>query len=120
MLGMGVGSAGVAEGATEFVSTIKSSGGDFSSLVAWDASVACDLTTASTKVFSYNQSSDTLIDGTPVRGAASLATGTVIHATPTQVLIKNIVGTFQAGEEVDDVNNVGIRYVVLSDSGNPA
>ncbi|MBI3083596.1 MAG: LamG domain-containing protein [Candidatus Omnitrophica bacterium] len=117
---MGVGSAGVAEGATEFVSTIKSSGGDFSSLVAWDASVACDLTTASTKVFSYNQSSDTLIDGTPVRGAASLATGTVIHATPTQVLIKNIVGTFQAGEEVDDVNNVGIRYVVLSDSGNPA
>lgn len=39
------------DAATEFVSTIKASGGDYTSLVTWDANGACDLTAATRCVY---------------------------------------------------------------------
>ncbi|MDD5538830.1 MAG: hypothetical protein PHF12_07700, partial [Candidatus Omnitrophica bacterium] len=38
---------------TEFVSTIKASGGDYSSLATWEAANQCDLTAGTTRVFSH-------------------------------------------------------------------
>ncbi len=98
----------------EFISTIRASGGDYTTLSTWEAAVNCDLTASSTKVFSHSGITGTMPDNSSVSGATSGATATLVHATNSQILLKNISGTFQSGEQVQiDSSN----YVVISDNG---
>jgi len=112
------------EGARQFIATIRESGGDFSSLYDWEATMSAnddmDLTAATTKVFSYSIMVGSITASSTVVGATSGATGIAVFATATtsssQILIKSISGTFQSGEQVQvDASN----YVVISDNGNP-
>ncbi|MCK5616969.1 hypothetical protein KAR91_84690, partial [Candidatus Pacearchaeota archaeon] len=102
---------------TEFVSTVAESGGDYSTLALWEAAIQCDLTAATTKVFSHGGITGTIDDGAAVTGATSSATATEIHATSTQILLSGISGTFQSGEQVQ-VD--GSNYVTISDAGDSA
>jgi hypothetical protein len=101
----------------EFISTIRASGGDYSTLSAWEAAFGTiDLTSAATKVFSHGGIVGTLPDNSAVSGETSLATATLVHVTDSQILLKSISGIFQAGEKVwldSDHNN----YVIISDAG---
>lgn len=92
----------------EFISTIRSSGGDYSSLSAWESANNVDLTASSTKVFAHGGGS--LGDGQVVTGSISGATATVVHATSSQVLLSSISGTFQSGDVLGG-------SVTLSDAG---
>ncbi|RMF65028.1 MAG: hypothetical protein D6743_08475, partial [Calditrichaeota bacterium] len=105
----------------KFVSQIKQSGGDYSSLSSWEAAMTSgglDLTATSTLVFSHGGITGSISDGATVTGATSGATGTAVHVTASQILIKNISGVFQSGEQVYATQNVD--YVVISDSGYSA
>jgi hypothetical protein len=110
--------AGSTHAATEFVCTIKNSGGDYSTLGGWQSSNQCDLTASGTKVFSHQGIIGTINDGDSVTGQSSGATGTATHVTSTQILIKGISGTFQAGERVYKTDNQD--YVVISNAGDSA
>ncbi len=101
----------------EFVCKIRStdhSDADYNTLSSWEQAIECDLTATTTKVFSHSGIVGEIPDGSTVVGEISGATGTVKHATFRQILITDIVGTFQEGEKVkvDDDN-----YVVITDSG---
>lgn len=102
--------------ATEFISTLRSSGGDYATMTAWEAAVQCNLTSASTLVFAGTRTG-TVGDAASVTGANSGATGTVIHCTATQLLLTVTSGTFQSAEaiEVD-----GSNYFTTSDAGDSA
>ncbi len=101
----------------EFVCDIRASGGDYTDLSSWASAVACDLTASTTKVFGHSGIVGSIPDGASVSGATSGATGTVVHCTDDQILIKDITGTFQSGEQVQvDSSN----YVVITDSGTGA
>ena len=94
--------AQVAQAATEFVSTVKQSGGDYSMLNTWAAAFnASDLTANTTRVLSHSGKTGTISDGNYVKGAVSGAYGTVIHCTSTQIAIQGITGTFASGEKID-------------------
>jgi hypothetical protein len=100
---------------TEFVTTLKATGGDYTSIVTWETANQCDLTNA--KVFSISGTTGTVADDATVTGSISSATGTVVHvnAADDQILIEGISGTFQSGEnfEVD-----GSNYVTSTDAGD--
>lgn len=101
----------------EFISTIRATGGDYTTLSGWESAIQSDLTAATTKVFSHSGITGTIADNSSVTGATSGATGTAVHTTSTQILIKSISGTFQSGEQIRvDVSN----YVTSSDAGNGA
>src|SRR3989339_346974 len=109
---------------TEFKCNIKSSGGDYAGVNAWSTAVRCDLTASTTQVFSISANSGTTIeDGAAVTGLTSGATGTCIHVSQTtnnsQILIKNIVGTFSSGEIVQKTADAS-RTVTLSSIGDTA
>lgn len=103
----------------EFVSIVdpgNGAGTEYTSLTAWEAGVQTDLTAATTKVFSGTQTG-TVADNTNVTGSISGVTATVVHATATQILLENISGVFQSGEQVRvDVSN----YVTISNAGDSA
>ena len=103
--------AGDAKAATEFICTIKNTGGDYSSLNDWQTSNQCDLTSAQTKVFYHQGITGTIGDGVTVTGLTSSATGTATHVTSNQILIKNISGTFQAGEQVYRLKVVQQKFI---------
>jgi len=98
----------------EFICTIRAAGGDYSTLSAWEAAVQTDLTAATTKVFSHSGLVGIIPDASTVEGLTSGATGTAIHVTDTQILIEDITGTFQSGEQV---RIDGSNYVVIRDAG---
>jgi hypothetical protein len=98
--------------ATEFVATVKPSGGDYTSLQAWQAAIHCNLTTA--VVLSHSGINGTISDGAAVVGLTSSATGTCLHATATQILITPTTGTFQSGEQIYALVNV--NYVTSTSS----
>jgi alpha-tubulin suppressor-like RCC1 family protein len=102
---------------TEFVSTIKASGGDYSSLATWEAANQCDLTAGTTRVFSHSGITGTIPDGSSVHGNVSGTTATVVHVSATQILLKNISGTFWPYEAV--MINAG-NYVSITDAGDMA
>lgn len=112
--------------ATAFVSTVEPSGGDYTSLATAStgalAKLACDLTSAATKVFSISaKTNPTIADGDAVTGNTSGATGTCVHVNVagTQILIKSISGTFQSGETVKKSSDAGVT-VTLSNAGDSA
>jgi len=105
--------------ATEFISVVDTGGaGDYSSLSSWEQYNQCDLTATTTLVFSHGGITGTIADGSSVTGATSGATGTITHATDTQILIYGISGTFQSGEQVYET--LDTNYVVISDAGDSA
>ncbi|MBU4332311.1 hypothetical protein KKD20_04275 [Patescibacteria group bacterium] len=90
--------------ATEFVSTIRATGGDYSMLSTWEAAVQSDLTASTTVVYS----------GT---GAGGLPTGTVLElfrggvyqditasttaTTTTQILVNSFSGNYKVLQDGD-------------------
>ncbi len=100
----------------EFICTIRAAGGDYTTLSAWQAAVNTNLATSTTKVFAHTGLVGFIPDNSAVSGATSGASGTVIHVTATQILIKFITGTFQAGEKVW-LNSDHNQYVIISDAG---
>ena len=109
---------GHAHATTEFVCTIKNSGGDYSTLNAWQSSNHCDLTASETKVFSHQGITGTINDGDSVIGQTSGATGTAMHVTSSQILIRDISGTFQSGEQVYRTENTD--FVIMANAGDSA
>ena len=106
-----------ANAVTEFVSTINTPGEDYNTITLWEDAMdnAVDITTADIKVFSHAGITGTISDGSAVTGQSSGATGTVIHATASQILIDAISGTFNNGEEVQVSPG---NYVNITDTGN--
>ena len=98
--------------ATQFISTIKSSSGDYASITAWEAATQCDLTSAATKVFSHGAITGTIADGSSVTGLTSGATGTCAHCSSGQILITGISGTFQNAEVV--YQTLGVNFISLT------
>ena len=108
------------QAATEFITTIKQSGGNFSTLSSWESTLSTanlDLTLATTKVFSHAGITGSISASSTVTGLTSGATGGAVYTTNSQILIKNIIGTFQAGEQV---RVDGSNYVTISDAGDSA
>ncbi|MBN2564263.1 MAG: right-handed parallel beta-helix repeat-containing protein [Candidatus Eisenbacteria bacterium] len=99
--------------ATEFVCSIRASGGDYTTVTLWQAGCVCDLTAAATKVFS-GAVTGSISDGATVTlyrgGASQSVTGTAKHDTATQILVTSISDTefsFQWGDEWRvDVSNL--------------
>jgi hypothetical protein len=116
--------------ATAFAVTLKSSGGDaptLNTLVknSTAGGLGCDITAATTKVFSCGAFlHGTISANTGVTGATSGATGTMVwkNVAGTQVLIKAISGTFQSGETVYKTSDgaAGTNDFALSDAGASA
>ena len=108
-----------AYGATEFVSVVDTGNGtgtDYTSLNAWETGVQTNLTAATTLVFAGTKTG-TMADNASVTGASSLATATIVHVTATQILLENISGTFQSGEQIQID---GSNYFTTSDAGDSA
>jgi len=82
--------------ATEFICDIKPSGGDYTSVASWHSAVQCNLISAGTRVYTGTVSG-AIADGATVvlyrSGVSQGVTGTVTHATASQVLVKNITNT---------------------------
>ena len=89
---LAVGLSGQALAATEFVTTIKSSGGDYSSLATWEGAIASDLTAATTTVIGGNLTRGSFTDGVAVTQTTSNATGTMLHDTATQMMLVGLNG----------------------------
>jgi len=107
--------------ATEFIATVKSSGGDYTSLSAAEAGLQNDLTLADIKVFSISAASTpTIAAGDTVLGQTSAATGVcvLVNAARTQALIKTIaIAAFQSGEVVQKTLDAAVN-VTLSNAGD--
>jgi len=101
-------------GYSEFICSIKATGGDYNSLASWEAAIDSDLTSASSKVFSGTKTG-TIADGASVTGASSGASGTVYHCTQTQLYLNVTAGAFQSGEQIRvDAGN----YFTSGNAGN--
>ena len=84
--------SGQALAATEFVTTIKSSGGDYSSLATWEGAIASDLTAATTTVIGGSLTRGSFADSVAVTQTTSNATGTMLHDTATQMMLVGLNG----------------------------
>ncbi len=107
-----------AYGATEFISTIRSSGGDYTTLSGWESANQTDLTASTTKVFSHGGITGAIADTDTVTGKNSGATASVVHTTTDQILLETISGTFQSGEQI--YVTLDTIYVTISDAGDSA
>jgi len=113
---------GADEAAVEFVSAIRASGQtgpapDYNKLSDWESGCdGVDYTVNATRVFSHGGITGTISDGDSLTGATSSATGTCVHASATQILIKSISGTFQSGEQV--YQTLDTNYVTTSYAGD--
>jgi len=102
-----------------FTCAIQESGGDYNSLGSWENAIDCDLTKSTgTRVFKHAGITGTLSDNATVWGATSKSTGTLCHATTSQILLKGIDGEFTSGEKIYSTETT--NFIVVSDSGNPA
>jgi hypothetical protein len=100
------------------VDTDSGSSRDYADLNTAEGALQCNLTTSTeTKVFGITGSVGTMVDGESLTGVTSGATGTLVHKTSTQALIKTIGGTpFSNGENVKKTSDAGI-YFTLTDAG---
>ncbi|OGS22243.1 MAG: hypothetical protein A2252_06695 [Elusimicrobia bacterium RIFOXYA2_FULL_39_19] len=108
-------------GYSEFVCSIKATGGDYTSLSAWETAIQSDLTSSAVKVFNGIKTG-TINDAATVSGATSGATGTVYHCTQTQIYLNVTGGTFQAGEQIRvnasnyfTANNSGDKVIAVAE-----
>lgn len=107
---------------TEFVSTVKSSGGDYASLSLAEAGLQSDITQAtSIKVFSISAHAGTFTDGVAIDNGSGVS-GVMVHAnvSGTQVLIKSITGgTFASGNVVWVTANHAITATLSNNGDTP-
>lgn len=104
--------------ATEFICAVGPGQADYTSLSDWESGVQCDLTAATTLVFSHGGITGTVADNASVTGVTSGATATVVHCSATQILLETIAdGPFQSGEVVRV--SAG-NEVTISDAGDSA
>jgi len=103
--------------ATEFVSSIMQSGGDYATLSSWEAAVNTDLTVSSTKVYSVSSTTGTVSDGATITGSVSTTTkAKVLHnaTSSSQVLVENIrniiTGTSTFSTSSNIVTGTGTLY----------
>jgi hypothetical protein len=109
---------------TEFVSVVDPGGaGDYSSLAAWNNGVKTDLTVPTTQVFSGSKAlavgdnaSVTLYRG----GASQSVTGTVVHATASQILVESISNFAFAFQSGDQWRVDGSNYFTITNSADSA
>ncbi len=104
---------------TEFVATVKGSGGDYTTLQAAETALQNDITAATIKVFSISAHAGTFTDGVAVDNGSGVS-GVMVHANVagTQVLIKSIAGgTFASGNVVWVTANHAIT-ATFSDNGD--
>jgi len=116
---------GADEGSVEYVTSVMQSGGNFSTLSAWEAANQVDLTATTTAVFSLSSASGTIpvnasIVGLTSGAVASTTVGTV--STSTQILLYNIASsTFLTGERIYIKGGATTsNYAILANAGNPA
>jgi hypothetical protein len=103
---------------TEFVNTLKPSGGDFALASDWPVVSACNQTASTTKVFSHSGITGAIANNDPVTGATSGATGNVVGVTTAgQIVLDGISGTFQSGEDIE-VSATHTNYVNTTDAGD--
>jgi len=115
---------GADNGSVYFTSTVRASGGDFSTLSSWETANQADLTATSTLTFSCSSQSGFWPYNTSVIGTSSgaVASSTVMSTSTGQILLYNIASsTFQTGEKVilrgaDGSDN----YCIPGNAGNPA
>jgi hypothetical protein len=103
----------------EFIATLKSSGGDFSTIESALSStgLGADYSVTTTRVFRVTSRVGAVAQGASVTGATSGATGVVqcLNVANTHVLLKTVSGNFVVGEQMRvDVSN----YLVLGAMGN--
>ncbi|RKY33526.1 MAG: hypothetical protein DRP78_07390, partial [Candidatus Omnitrophota bacterium] len=118
-------SVGQAYSATEFVASVRNDGaGDFSTLSAWEASLQCDLTSATTLVYSGTLTG-IVNDNAAVTlyrsGVSQSVTATVVHANDAgdQILLETISNT--STPLADDQWRVDAsNYFTISDTGDSA
>ena len=103
--------------ATEFVSSIMQSGGDYSTLASWESAINTDLTVSSTKVYSVSSTTGTVSDGATVTGSISSSTKAKVRHNSTinsQVLVENIrnilTGTSTFSTSSNIVTGTGTAY----------
>jgi len=103
--------------ATEFVSSIMQSGGDYNTLFSWEAAINTDLTVSSTKVYSASSTTGTVSDGATVTGSVSTTTkAKALHnaTSSNQVLVENIrnilTGTSTFSTSSNIVTGTGTLY----------
>jgi uncharacterized protein (TIGR02145 family) len=107
-----------AETPVEFVCSIMENSGDFQSLNAWESAIDCDLTASTTRVYSFDANSGTIVDGATVNVGGN-STSTLIHqASSSQILLININGSFNDNDVVCDAGCA--HSVTLSNNGAPA
>jgi hypothetical protein len=115
---------GADEASVEFVSTVMETGGDFSSLSAWEAANQVDLTATTTAVFDCSTATGTIPVGSSVIGTSSFAVAstTVMSTSSSQILLYNIASsTFVTGEKIIIEGSDGSdNYCILGNAGNPA
>lgn len=102
--------------ATDFVCKIRSSSGDYTGIKAWDTAIACDITTAATKVFTVSDRGTYIVgdDGKTVTFTGG-GTGTLKHiSTFDKALIVGCSGTINAGT----VTINGGHTFTISNTGN--
>ena len=116
---------GADEASVEFVTSVMQSGGNFSTLSAWEAANQVDLATTSTAVFSLSSASGTIPASASIMGltsgaVASTTVGSV--STSTQILLYNIASsTFISGERIYIKGGATTsNYAIISNAGNPA
>ena len=118
-----------ANAATEFVSVVdpgNGTGTDYTSLSAWETGVQTDLTSSATQVFA-GVGTSAISDNATVYlcrgGSYQSHSGTVVHATSTQILVESITGS--ATEQANDVwytnsSCNSSNYFTISDGGDSA
>lgn len=118
--------------ATEFVCTVGWSGPptrDFKQLSLWSITCHCDLTAASTKVFSSTKHTGTKFgvqDGRLVYlyrgGILQDCKAWFLHATETQTLVRDISGTVtpQAGDQWRQTADNTYGWVTINNAGDSA
>lgn len=103
---------------TEFICTLKASGGDYALPSSYFATESgFDLTAA--LVFSHGGITGTIGDGSTVTQKVSGATGTCTHVTDgttKQILVHSITGTFNDTDQIYET--IDTNYVTPSDSGD--
>jgi hypothetical protein len=87
---------------TNFICTIKASGGDYNKLSTWEAAIESDLTAASSKVFGVSAlGSYAATDDGDTVSFSSGGTGTLKHInSSTQAYIVDVAGSVGAGDTV--------------------
>lgn len=92
---------------TEYVSSLRATGGDYSLASSWESQVKCDLTAITTRVASHGGVTGTMTPGYTCTASPSGVTGMIRGVTATQILISGLDGELLSTDTVTDDTNGG-------------